>query len=108
MIFSKSLKELNENDIIDKSRELYQIRKDSIKHLVIRYCSDRLLTNWHLDEQVFWELRNKYMARQIRTIASEYRGKKIVVLTGINHKYFLLDELSRYKDALFTPIAFPD
>jgi hypothetical protein len=48
------------------------------------------------------------MARQIRTIASEFRGKKIVVLTGLNHKYFLLDELSKYKDALFTSMAFPD
>ncbi|HVG13628.1 MAG TPA: hypothetical protein VM935_01670 [Chitinophagaceae bacterium] len=108
IIFSKSLKELNEKYIIDKSRELYQIDKDSIKHLVIKYCSDPLLTKWYLDDQIFWELRNMYMARQIRTTASEFRGKKILVLTGLNHKYFLLDELSKYQDARFTPIAYPN
>ncbi|GEO12146.1 hypothetical protein SAE01_46420 [Segetibacter aerophilus] len=32
MIFSKSLKELNEKYIIDKSRELYQVENDSIKN----------------------------------------------------------------------------
>lgn len=80
MIFSKSLEELNEKYITDKSRELYQIEKDSIKHLVIKYCSNPLLTNWYLNEQVFWELRNKYMARQISIIASEFRGKKLLYL----------------------------
>ena len=108
MIYSQSLKEINKKYIIDKSREIHQIEKDSINHLVIRYCPDSSLTNWYLNDQIFWELRNKYMAKQIKAIASEFRGKKIVVLAGLNHKYFLLDELSRYKDEFFTLVAFPD
>ena len=107
LILNKSLKEINKKSITDKSRELYQLEKDSINPLVIRYCADSSLTSWYLNDQIFWELRNNYMAKQIRTIANQFRGKKIVVLTGLNHKYFLLDDLSRYKDASFTHVAFP-
>lgn len=63
MIPNKSLKDLNEKNIIDKSRKLDQIETDSINQLVKRYCPDSLLLDWYLNNQIFWELRNQYMAR---------------------------------------------
>ena len=34
------------------------------------------------------------MANQILKYSKQFQGKRIVILTGLNHKYFLLDKLS--------------
>ena len=108
LLLNKSLKGINEKNLINRSRELYALENDTVRQLVIKYCADASLQKWYLDDQIFWEQRNNYMVTQIRKIASEYRGKKIVVLAGLNHKYFLLDGLSRYKDSFLTLISFPE
>ncbi len=41
----------------------------------------------------FWDLRNKTMAQNILKIATENPGKKIVVLTGFMHRYYIINEL---------------
>ena len=41
----------------------------------------------------FWDLRNKTMARNILNIARQNPGRRIVVLTGFSHRYYLLQEL---------------
>ncbi len=41
----------------------------------------------------FWDLRNKTMARNILKTAEQNPGKRIVVLTGFFHRYYLLNEL---------------
>ncbi|ASW76457.1 hypothetical protein CJF12_11025 [Chryseobacterium piperi] len=43
----------------------------------------------------FWDLRNQTMAKNIYAIAEKYPHKKIVVLTGFLHRYYLLKELNR-------------
>lgn len=43
----------------------------------------------------FWDLRNQTMAKNIYTIAEKYPHKKIVVLTGFLHRYYILKELNR-------------
>ncbi|WP_228435758.1 TraB/GumN family protein [Chryseobacterium pennipullorum] len=43
----------------------------------------------------FWDLRNQTMAKNIYKIAETYPGKKIVVLTGFLHRYYILRELRR-------------
>jgi hypothetical protein len=40
----------------------------------------------------FWDLRNKTMANNSLEVASQHPGKKIVVLTGFFHRYYLLQE----------------
>lgn len=42
----------------------------------------------------FWDLRNKTMARNIYDTAVKHPHKKIVVLTGFLHRYYLLKELN--------------
>lgn len=41
----------------------------------------------------FWDLRNKTMAINIFKIAKDNPGKKIIVLTGFMHRYYLIREL---------------
>lgn len=46
----------------------------------------------------FWNLRNKTMANNIYKIAKENPGKRIVVLTGFLHRYYIIDELKKIND----------
>lgn len=46
----------------------------------------------------FWDLRNKTMARNIISVAEEYPGKRIVVTTGLLHRYYILQEIRKLKE----------
>jgi len=43
----------------------------------------------------FWDLRNHTMAINIYKIAEKSPGKKIVVLTGFLHRYYLIQQLNK-------------
>ena len=43
----------------------------------------------------FWDLRNQTMAKNIMTISEQNKGKKIVVLCGFMHRYYILSELKK-------------
>lgn len=43
----------------------------------------------------FWDTRNQTMSKNILKIANLNKGKRIVVLTGFMHRYYLLKELKR-------------
>ena len=43
----------------------------------------------------FWDLRNQTMAKNIMTISEKNKGKRIVVLCGFMHRYYILKELKR-------------
>ena len=43
----------------------------------------------------FWDLRNQTMAKNIMQISQQNHGKKIVVLCGFMHRYYILSELKK-------------
>ena len=43
----------------------------------------------------FWDLRNQTMAKNIMRISEQHPGKKIVVLCGFMHRYYILSELKK-------------
>ncbi|MFB9054135.1 hypothetical protein ACFFVB_13685 [Formosa undariae] len=43
----------------------------------------------------FWDLRNQTMAKNIMGISKQNQGKKIVVLCGFMHRYYILSELKK-------------
>ena len=43
----------------------------------------------------FWDLRNKTMAKNIMRISEQNKGKRIVVLCGFMHRYYILSELKK-------------
>ncbi|SDC96416.1 hypothetical protein [Niabella drilacis] len=53
------------------------------------------LRNAYCSLSHFWDLRNKTMAKNIVAIVKQNPGKRIVVLTGFSHRYFLKREISR-------------
>lgn len=88
----KTLSDIN-SDFFDKFTEL----KYSVYDIFIQICStERKLKKWvefaHLQKN-FWEKRNKIMATNISNFAEEFKGKKLVVFVGYEHRYFLINEL---------------
>lgn len=56
----------------------------------------------------FWDLRNQTMAKNINKVAETHPGKKIVVLTGFLHRYYILKELKRINDGKYLTKEFYD
>ncbi|MDV7697403.1 hypothetical protein N6B72_10765 [Chryseobacterium soli] len=54
----------------------------------------------------FWDLRNNTMSLNIIKKANEYKGKKIVILTGVQHKYYLKELLDKYNDGNYTVVEY--
>jgi len=54
----------------------------------------------------FWDLRNNTMAINIIKHANMYSGKRIVVLTGVQHKYYLKELLDKYQDGSYQVIEY--
>ncbi|MBA4260219.1 MAG: hypothetical protein C0446_13725 [Chitinophaga sp.] len=90
---SSTLSRLNQKDMIDMSRELKNKEESVILPLGKKYLSDSLLVNNFLNEIQFWNERNDYMVKQILYYSKQFEGKKIVILTGLNHKYYLQDKI---------------
>lgn len=54
----------------------------------------------------FWDLRNNSMAINIIRTSYQHKGKKIVVLTGVQHKYYIKELLEKYNDGNYEVIDF--
>jgi len=54
----------------------------------------------------FWDLRNNTMAINIIRNINKYSGKRIVVLTGVQHKYYLKELLDRFYDGNYNVIEY--
>ena len=90
---NKSIMQINATTEIEKIRQQYQFEEKVLSNIVMKYCTDTTLSNWYLNYRQFWIDRNQYMAKKIEAIASAHPHKKIVVLTGLDHKYILIDLL---------------
>jgi hypothetical protein len=67
---------VNSNDSLKEYREFYKSNAD------------------------FWDIRNKKMAEHIANFIRQYPNKRILVLTGSMHKYYLMKELTQLQDKL--------
>lgn len=83
--------------MIDRCRELKNLDEAVILPLGKKYISDSSLVNNFSNEIQFWKERNDYMVKQILNYLKLYKGKKIVILTGVNHKYYLQDKINDLK-----------
>ncbi len=107
-IDTSTLSRINRKDIIDKSRELYYLEEKVILPLGKKYISDSLLVKNFSNEVQFWNDRNDYMVNQILNYSKQFAGKRIVILTGLNHKYYLQDKLNELKKSDVKIIEFLD
>lgn len=94
---TSSLRSINKKDMIDMCRDIKNLEESVILTLGKKYLSDSLLVNNYAKEIQFWNQRNDHMVNQILYYSKQFEGKKIVVLTGVNHKYYLQDKIRNSK-----------
>ncbi len=94
-IYNKSLEEINLPVIYIKSKEMEEMESNVITPLARKYMTDSIALNEYITDLNFGKARNSYMAQKVLDIASAQQGKRIIVLTGLSHKYFLIDDLNK-------------
>ena len=94
-IYNKSLEEINLPIIYNKGKEMEEMESNVMIPLARKYKIDSVAINEYISDQHFGEARNRYMANKVLAIASAHQGKRIIVLTGLNHKYFMIDALTK-------------
>jgi hypothetical protein len=94
-IYNKSLEEINLPVIYYKSKKMEEMESNVIVPLARKYMIDSITLNEYISDLNFGKARNRYMAQKVLDIASAHKGKRIIVLTGLSHKYFLIDELNK-------------
>lgn len=99
-VVRSTLAEINHADVMDRTHHLYNIEKKQVLHLGKLYIKDTATVQDFEKTVIFWEKRNNYMAEQVIKIARENPGKKILVLCGLNHKYYLTQRLTEAQIAL--------
>ena len=70
------------------------MERNIIAPLADKYIHDKILVNEFKEELSFWIARNDYMVKRILEVTRNQNGKKIIVLTGLAHKYYLVDKLN--------------
>jgi|688.fasta_scaffold290052_2 hypothetical protein len=94
-IYNKSLEEINLPSIYNKAKEIEEMESNVIIPLARKYMIDSIAFNEYIKDLNFGKARNSYLAQKVLDIASAQQGKRIIVLTGLSHKYFLTNELNK-------------
>lgn len=94
-VVRSTLAEINHAAVMERTRHLYEVEKKQVLAMGKSYIKDTATVADFEKTLIFWEKRNNYMAEQVIKIASENPGKKILVLCGLNHKYYLTQRLQQ-------------
>lgn len=89
-VLDTTLERINKKDIVAVSRQRHADEKNILLPLAKAYVDSGSSRAFEKILQ-FWEARNAYMCRKILIHHQAYPGKRILVLTGLDHKYFLTD-----------------
>lgn len=83
---------------LTERRQDYQYHK--VADIVNSHDSLKALRTFYNTNGEFWNTRNKTMAGHIANFVRLYSNKRIMVLTGAMHKYFLRNELKLLQEKL--------
>jgi hypothetical protein len=83
---------------LTEKRQDYQYHK--VADIVNSHDSLKSLRTFYNTNGEFWNTRNKTMAGHIANFIQRYSKKRILVLTGAMHKYYLRNELTPLQDKL--------
>lgn len=96
------------SDSISKLRQYYQHYKilevvnhrDEFNQRFVETTTGKKITlrEGYSRQCAFWDLRNQTMAKNILRVVDENPKKRIIVLTGFFHRYYLLTEIKKLKD----------
>lgn len=105
----KSYFDMNQPDVSDSLRKMTDVSNPFIMSIVDSLAIATSLKPYFVKNRNFWRERNEKMANNIIEYIQEYPGKRIVVLTGLLHKYYLMDLLHQAPQRhLFKVVEFYD
>jgi hypothetical protein len=93
-LWTNSLEEINSETIYNKFGKLQRMEYQ-ILELAEKYITDKKIVNDYKELLDFSCLRNNNMVHKIKEVIKKNKGNRIVVITGLNHKYFLVDQLQK-------------
>ncbi len=94
-VLGSTLSAINHPDVMERTRQLYEIEKGQVLNMGKLYLTDTAIVNGFENTTIFWDKRNAYMVEQLVKIINENPGKKILILCGLNHKYYLTERLGK-------------
>ncbi len=100
-----SLSFINQDSVYKKSLVIKQM-ENHIASLADNYNIDSTILASYKLQNKFWIIRNDYMVNKIIEIVKNYAPKKIAVITGLSHKYYLMDKLKENHNFSFSSFEF--
>jgi len=95
--FKNGYKEINNPRVIDSVKQFQIIEKKYIANLLDTSKLFSEFKSWYSIYNNFWFVRGKIMAENVIKTSEMTKSKKVVVFTGLLHKYYLIDLLNSYK-----------
>ncbi|PQJ78604.1 hypothetical protein [Polaribacter porphyrae] len=106
LVINKSLVTIDNNPTINKINNLktdsiLRKRQNYIYNKIPKIARNRKELKKYFDfipfHESYWDTRNKAMAQNILNHIKLNPNKKIIVLNGFYHRYYLIDELKKYE-----------
>jgi hypothetical protein len=108
-ITRKSYFDMNQPDVSDSLRKMTVVGDPFILSIVDSVAIAGSLKPYYEKNKIFWRERNEKMASNIIEYIKENPGKRIVVLTGLLHKHYIMDWLHQApRRDLFKVVEFYD
>ena len=89
-----SLQEINVDTFYKKMGTLFNLEYP-ILMLSEKYFKDKKITKEYKEMLDYSYTRNEMMVIRILKIVNENKGSRIAIITGLNHKYFLVEKLGK-------------
>lgn len=93
VIYDTTLERINKPDIVEVARLLYQKYSPVLTGIVDKYVKNLALKDWFVKKDAFWVERNTHMGKKITDHLHQHKGKRVIILSGLAHVYFLKDYL---------------
>lgn len=97
-LLPKSYRDINRKAVSDSIRELMIKENEYFSKVIEAVPELNKYKKWYTDHSAYWQLRNKTMRNNIVKMTEMKKAKKVVVLTGLLHKYYLIDLLKELED----------
>ncbi len=89
---------MNRTIVTDSIRNMMKLEMEYFPKLIKSVQSLSDYNSWYTENINYWVLRNEVMSKNIIKFIEMTKAKKVVVLTGILHKYYLLDLINAHNN----------
>ena len=87
---------MNRTIVTDSIRQMMKFEEEYFPKLFESVPTLSEYKEWHTENTKYWMVRNEVMAKNIIRFTKMTKAKKVVVFTGLLHKYILKDLLNSY------------